>query len=361
MRSCLNVRLCICRYDGYGDNNPESIKKRKHIRSNSCDVKIGRSNSQREYDPDYRNRRGFAFGQRRGHSRGNSHDLDFEHRHRRPPTHSRTSSRDEPMNMKYILSCLKPDASTNRLLMSSAALMATAAAAEHGASRAVRKHCRNHSYDQIYGMPHNSIKIDQEFHNRLNRHRALGATASSPVIENDGHQQKMKNAATTTTTNQNYSANNKEYLDNRLINPKVDMPPASTIISIGSHSRTNSKDLNRAAASSNFLSSLVDDAANILRHRRTNSKDLNRILNPMPSTSETGPLTTDSSMTTAASATAAAAATAAATQYHKRNASLPPPNDLREENTENDVAHVLLLGDSENHSDNLQMNRREND
>lgn len=60
-------------YFSYDDNNPESIKKRKHIRSNSCDVKIGRSNS-REYDPEYRNRRGFGF-QRRGHSRNNSHDL----------------------------------------------------------------------------------------------------------------------------------------------------------------------------------------------------------------------------------------------------------------------------------------------
>lgn len=257
--------------------------------------------------------------------------------------------------MKYILSCLKPDASTNRLLMSSAALMATAAAAEHGAARAVRKHCRNHSYDQIYGMPHNSIKIDQEFHNRLNRHRTLNATTSSPVIEHDdgngGHQHKI-------TTHQISSANNKEYLDNRLINPKTDLPPAATIIPIGSHSRTNSKDLNRAAGGSNFLSSLVDDAANILRHRRTNSKDLNRILNPMPSTSETGPLTNDSAMAATAVATAAGVGQ---TQYHKRNASLPAPSDLREENAENDVAHVFLLGNSENHSDNLQMNPREND
>lgn len=238
-----------------------------------------------------------------------------------------------------------------------------AAAAEHGAARAVRKHCRNHSYDAIYSMPHNNIKIDQEFHNRLNRHRALGATTSSPVIENDhggggGGHHKIVAA----NTNQMNSANNKEYLDNRLINTKTEMP-ASTIISIGSHSRTNSRDLNRATAAAaaaggggNFLSSLVDDATNILRHRRTNSKDLNRILNPMPSTSETGPLTNESAMM----ASAAAAAAQTQSQYHKRNASLPS-DDLREENAENDVAHVLLLGNSENHSDNLQMNRREND
>lgn len=288
-------------------------------------MKIARSNS-REYDPDYRNRRLFH---RRGHSRNYSHDLDFDNRQKRQPTHSRTSSRDEPMNIKYILSCLKPDASTNRLLMSSAALMATAAAAEHGAARAVRKHCRNHSYDQIYSMPHN-IKIDQELHNKFNRHRTLAATTSSPVIENDLNVAKPTNLTNTA---------NKEYLDNIMLSKTEPAPPPSaTIIPIGSHSRTNSKDLNK----SNFLSSLVDDAANILRHRRTNSKDLNRILNPMPSSSEAGPLTNEPQTTQS--------------QFHKRNVSLPR-NNLPEENP-TDVAHVLLLGNNE-HSD-IQ-NRRENE
>lgn len=180
-------------------------------------MKIGRSNS-REYDPEYRNRRGFGF-QRRGHSRNNSHDLDFDHRHRRdgrPPTHSRTSSRDEPM--KYILSCLKPDASTSRLLMSSAQLMATAAAAEHGAARAVRKHCRNHSYDQIYSMPHN-IKIDQEFHNKLHRHRALAATASTPVTQNDDGNSGHKTY--NTATHQMNSANKKKYRKTKTKNKSI--------------------------------------------------------------------------------------------------------------------------------------------
>lgn len=294
------------------------MKKRKHIRSNSCDVKIGRSNS-REYDPEHRNRRLFN---RRGHSRNNSHDLDFDNRHRRHPTHSRTSSRDEPLNIKYILNFLKPDAATNRLLLSSAAMMATAAAAEHGAVRAVRKHCRNHSYDQIYSMP-NNIKIDQEFHNRLNRHRmqaSATAAASSSAVENDVSVTKPLNV-------------NKEYLDNRMLSKNEMAAPAT-----GSHSRTNSKDLNK----SSFLSSLVDDAANILRHRRTNSKDLNRILNPMPSTSEAGAPTNESQVTQS--------------QYHKLNVSLPQ-NDLPEEQPA-DVAQVLLLANNPN-SD--MQTRRENE
>lgn len=171
-------------------------------------------------------------------------------------------------------------------------------------------------------MP-NHIKIDQEFHNRLNRHRMQPntvAAASSSAVESDVNVTKSMNV-------------NKEYLDNRMLSKNEMATPAT-----GSHSRTNSKDLNK----SSFLSSLVDDAANILRHRRTNSKDLNRILNPMPSTSETGALTTESQATQS--------------QYHKRNVSLPQ-NDLPEEQPA-DVAQVLLLGNNEN-SD--MQTRRENE
>lgn len=292
-------------------------------------MKIGRSNS-REYDPEYRNRRLF---QKRGHARNYSHDLDFDNRHRRHPTHSRTGSRDEPMNIKYILNCLKPDASTNRILMSSAAIMATAAAAEHGAARAVRKHCRNHSYDQIYSMP-NNIKIDQELYNRFNKNRTMEATTSTPAIENDLNIAKSTNISSINA--------NKEYLDNRRTSKSdCGLPPkCGGTGGTGSHSRTNSKDLNK----NSFLSSLVDDAANILRHRRTNSKDLNRILNPIPSTSETGALTNEPQPTQSL--------------YHKRNVSLPQ-NDLTEE-CSTDVAKVLLLGNNE-HSDMENRRRAENE
>lgn len=260
------------------------MKKRKHIRSASCDVKIGRSNS-REYDAEYRSRR---LLQNRSHSRTNSRDLDADGRPRRNQTHSRTNSRGEPINIKYILNCLKPDAATNQLLMSSAHMMAQKAVAEHGAARVVRKHYRNHSYDQIYSMP-NNIKIDQELHNKLNRNRSL-ATASTSVIQND------LNSAVAGCSN-------------------ADRAHSSN----ASHSRTNSKDLNKGG----FISSLVDDAAsNILRHRRTNSKDLNHMLSSGQSIS----------MATSSGAVADAQhaqlpPTNPATAYHRRNVSLPIDTD----------------------------------
>lgn len=223
------------------------LKKRKHIRSNSCDVKIGRSNS-REYDAEYRNRR---LHQNRSHSRTNSRDIDLDTRFKRNPTHSRTNSRDEPINIKYILNILKPE------------LLGLPPPV-----RSSRKHSRNHSYDQIYNMP-NNIKFDQELHNKFNKNRNKPIGPASTVIEND----LVKN----NVVDQKYVRS-----DGSGPSSMMGMPTVAT------HSRNNSKDLNK----SSFLSSLVDDAAHsILRHRRTNSKDLNRIVNattsiaPIPSTS----------------------------------------------------------------------------
>lgn len=228
------------------------LKKRKHIRSNSCDVKIGRSNS-REYDADFRNRR---LQQNRSHSRTNSRDIELDGRFKRNPMHSRTNSRDEPINIKYIMNCLKPD------LLGLPPPM-----------RSSRKHSRNHSYDQIYNMP-NNIKIDQELHNKFNKNQNKstgvgGVVAASTVIENDLVKDNV--------------------VDQKYVRSDGSGPSSMMGISTAAtHSRNNSKDLNKTS----FLSSLVDDAAHsILRHRRTNSKDLNRIVNamttaaPIPSTS----------------------------------------------------------------------------
>lgn len=280
-------------YDSYADK-PENIKIRKHIRSNSCDVKIDRSNS-REYDIDYRNRR--IHNNNRSHSRNNSRDIDMDLRiPKRMQTHSRTNSRDEPINIKYILNCLKPDY-TNKLFMSSTAMTS-------GEPKTVKKHSRNHSYDQIYNMP-NNIKIDQELHNKFNKNRN-----KSTVIENDLN--LLQNNANIT----------KEYLDNKFSNIGDGLTKA---VAHGSHSRTNSKDLNK----SSFLVSMVDDATNnILRHRRTNSKDLNRIVNAMPSTSSE-------------------ANTSGLHQSHIRNLSQTKIDDFPNDNS--DVrAQVLLLRNNEN-------------
>lgn len=261
------------------------MKKRKHIRSASCDVKIGRSNS-REYDAEYRTRR---LLQNRSHSRTNSRDLDADGRPRRQQTHSRTNSRGEPINFKYILNCLKPDAATNQILMSSAHMMAQKAVAEHGAARVVRKHYRNHSYDQIYSMP-NNIKIDQELHSKLNKIRSQAAASTSTVPNEAGG----SGAGAAVAERKN------------------------SLVS-GSHSRNNSRDLNKGG----FNSSLADEAAsNILRHRRTNSKDLNRAATGGPAAS-------------VAVVDAALPPINPSSAYHRRNVSLPKVD------TENTNARLL--------------------
>lgn len=252
-------------FDSSHDNIADQIdnlKKRKHTRSYSCDVKIGRSNS-REYDPESRNRR---VNNQRSHSRNNSRDLVLEGRQKPQPTHSRTSSRDEPINVKYIFNCIKPEGML-------------------GLPPPVksRKHSRNHSYDQIYSMP-NNIKFDHDLTKRFNKNckksvTSAAAPAASSVIEND--LRKAAAGASGSSTNV-VSANTS------------------------SHSRNNSKDLNKP----NFLSALVDDAANsILRHRRTNSKDLNRIL-ATPSTS-----------TNFVTASSESGPVPASSQQHRRNIS----------------------------------------
>lgn len=271
------------------------MKKRKHIRSASCDVKIGRSNS-REYDADYRNRR---VQNHRSHSRNTSRDLGFESRDRQQPTHARTNSRDQ---IKYILNCLKPEGM----------LTLPPPVPSH-------RHSRNHSYDQIYSMP-NNIKIDQELYNKFNKNRqkatatSSGVGAPATVIEND-----LRKATA------------------------MDIPGTSSIgasTNASSHSRNNSKDLNK----SSFLVSLVDDAANsILRHRRTNSKDLNRM--NVPSTSNVVP--DDGKLNTITSQQQPSQS------QHRRNVSQTkiefPEEDAQD--VANDTGHVLLQQNFDSSSD----------
>lgn len=253
------------RYDNYGDK-PEHMKRRKHIRSNSCDVKIGRSNS-RDYDSEYRMRRqpnnASVNNNHQSHSRNNSRDFDMDFRQKL--THTRTHSSDHA-NIKYILNYLKPDHSK--------LLTAYVSTSDGSTSRASRKHSRNHSYDQIYNMP-NNIKLDHELHSKFNKNRinaaaaaAVGvATASGSNI--DHHDVNLLKA-------------NKEFADNKFGGKSTDgsCSSAAGIVKL-SHSRNNSKDLNSKLQP---LATIVDDNGtdSILRHRRTNSKDLNRNL---PSTS----------------------------------------------------------------------------
>lgn len=295
------------------------LKKRKHIRSNSCDVKIGRSNS-REYDAEYRNRR---LHQNRSHSRTNSRDIDSDARVKRNPTHSRTNSRDEPINIKYILNILKPE------------LLGLPPPV-----RSSRKHSRNHSYDQIYNMP-NNIKFDQELHNKFNKNRnkppAVGGVAVSTVIEND----LLKDTV----------------VDQKYVRSDGSGPSSMMGMStVASHSRTNSKDLNKTS----FLSSLVDDAAhNILRHRRTNSKELNRIVNTM--TSATAPIPSTSAGIYDASGSGCSSKQQPTVTQHRRNLSQTNVEFPEEDTLDilTSAAQVLLQRNREP-SDNIDTDMQRN-
>ena len=261
------------RYDNYTvpDGKEHNKKSKKHIRSNSCDVKIVRSNS-REYDNEYKLKKASAVASHQ-HSRNNSRDLN-ETEFRQKLTHTRNNSRDDhSSNIKFILNYLN----TSKL-------------AEPISRTAAKKHSRNHSYDQIY-MP-NNIKIDHEFNKKFKKNLSRKNSKDYDNIN------ILKN-----------NTNNKDYLDNKFTairkNSK-DLNDDSNLFDVKyqhhqNHTRTNSKDLNlnknnnlssAAATASSATGTLIApvlldetmlvSANSVLRHRRTSSKDLGRV--PVPDT-----------------------------------------------------------------------------
>lgn len=306
------------RYDNCGDKQ-EQMKRRKHMRSNSCDVKIGRSNSREYSENDYRLRR--QAPNNYSHSRSNSRDIDMDFRQKL--THSRTNSSDHA-NIKYILNYLKPDHSK---------LLTT----ETGSSHSRKKHSRNHSYDQIYNMP-NNIKLDQELHSKFNKNRMNAvASAGTSGIEHDV----------------NILKSHKDFVENKFCGAKSDVPPVLVKLT---HSRNNSKDLN----SKGILATIVDDggsADSILRHRRTNSKDLNRLV----TNNVNAPSTSASVAGETASCEIGDIENSCNTTnndhhfHHVRNLSLPK-NQIQQEIQ--DSAHILM---QRRHDNRDTTERHEND
>ncbi|XP_067621628.1 solute carrier organic anion transporter family member 3A1 isoform X2 [Eurosta solidaginis] len=246
-----------------GISTPQT-KSKKHFRSASCDVKMIRSFSKDQnivtgsapntdsglHDP----MKIKSLKRFQTHSRNNSSDMNTDFRHKL--THSRTSSRDDAvtLNIRYIQNQLKPqeDEEDEDELTT-------------GCGHFVKKHSRNHSYDQIY-MP-NNIRFDADF---FRNH----------------HNNKNKNVNVLKNVN-------KE--ENRLKNSNE--TEASVVSSSRGHSRNNSKDLNirttttisnntninttTPASTTGVVGAahnVAEAALNILRHRRTNSKDLNYTL-----------------------------------------------------------------------------------
>ncbi|ALC38471.1 Oatp30B [Drosophila busckii] len=216
-------------------------KSKKHFRSASCDVKMIRSFAKDHNVP-------VAPGvlkKLQTHTRNHSTDLNAAHK----------TLRDDPtLPIRFIQNQLRPQDCAEE---DDDDELTT------GCGHFVKKHSRNHSYDQIY-MP-NNIRFDADFL----RHPHHGSAKKNVNL--------LKNVVSNVDASKLKNSNETE-------------------ASSGSrtHSRNNSKDLN-----------VPETGLSILRHRRTNSKELNYTTLPAASSS---------------TADVAAAAVAVAPQ-HTRNTS----------------------------------------
>ncbi|XP_030557469.1 solute carrier organic anion transporter family member 5A1 [Drosophila novamexicana] len=204
-------------------------KSKKHFRSASCDVKMIKSFAK---DHNVASSAADAAGDKyrnlkklQSHTRNHSTDLNpHDVRHK--------TLRDDPtLPIRYIQNQLRPQDCAEE---DDDDELTT------GCGHFVKKHSRNHSYDQIY-MP-NNIRFDADFLRHPHSHH------SNP--------KKNVNVLKNVVSDASKVKNSNE-----------------TEASSGSrcHSRNNSKDLNSQAA----LAEPSSSGLSILRHRRTSSKDLN--------------------------------------------------------------------------------------
>lgn len=240
---------------GGGGLRPINNRK-KHLRSNSCDTKIVRTNS-KEFDNEIK-------FNKFNHSRNNSRDyttmpatdVDF----RSKLTHSRHNSRDDqhaqqqqqqqqPSNIKLIINQLKnavnvskADDHLNRI--------------KFGESLIKNNHRRNNSYDQEYSFSFLSslTKNHQPTHRNIKEDVNLLKNINTPTV-------------TTKLSAPDHHSGDEFYVQKY------------------SHSRNNSKDLNKividphlvvaGTSAAGIVAPILTDPSNVhLRHRRTSSKDL---------------------------------------------------------------------------------------
>lgn len=212
---------------------PMFTRPRKHYRSNSCDVKLGRSNSRDSDNTEYRMRRLM-----RGHSRNNSRDLEHEgNRQAQVPPQN--------YNIRYILNHLKTNSTAEQNL------------ANLKNNFKNRRHIRNHSEPfSLSFLPNNAIvRLDNNCANQFLQSTCGGG--GSFKHSRDYHEM-LKNNTAKLLLSKNSSVEMNEELEQKYTS--------------SSHSRTNSKDLSTKIT--NSLKSLIEDGSSNLRHRRTNSKDL---------------------------------------------------------------------------------------
>ncbi|KAL7741793.1 hypothetical protein ACLKA6_000398 [Drosophila palustris] len=259
-------------------------KSKKHFRSSSCDVKMIRSfakdhnvagNAADGAGDKYRNLKKLQ-----SHTRNHSTDLNpHDVRHK--------TLRDDPtLPIRYIQNQLRPQDCAEE---DDDDELTT------GCGHFVKKHSRNHSYDQIY-MP-NNIRFDADFlrhpHHSHHGNPKKNVNVLKNVVSSDAS--KLKNSNETEA--------------------------AAAATGSRCHSRNNSKDLN-----TNTLTEPTTGLS-ILRHRRTNSKDLNYSM-----------LSTD-----VASATAPVNVVASAS--HNRTTQ---PHQQQQQHTRNTSHHKIQIDDDRN-------------
>lgn len=260
------------RYDALGDASygPSFVRPRnKHFRSNSCDIKIGRSNSREsDINPAYRR---FM----RGHSRNNSHDIDQEQQRI-----GRSLNQQQPQhyNIRYILNQLKTNnATAEQNLMNLKNNFKN------------RRHMRNHSYGQEFSfLPNNTIvRLNNDAANQF-----LQSTCGSSQPISTGHSFRSHSRKNSKDFLQHLPHDLKSNVTKERMllskNVSVEMNEEleqkynkESVTDSQQHSRNNSRDMNKInlASVATSLKSLITTAADEgIRHRRTNSKDLQKAI-----------------------------------------------------------------------------------
>lgn len=259
------IQLEHNRYDAVDAYGPSFVRPRnKHFRSNSCDIKIGRSNSREsDINPAYRR---FM----RGHSRNNSHDIDQDQR-----TTNRTLQQQQPQhyNIRYILNQLKTNnATAEQNLMNLKNNFKN------------RRHMRNHSYGQEFSfLPNNTIvRLNNDAANQF-----LQSTCGSSQPISTGHSFRSHSRKNSKDFHHNIDLKSNVTKERMLLskNASVEMneelEQKESPSESKQHSRNNSKDLSKInlASVATSLKSLITSHGDVgegIRHRRTNSKDLQK-------------------------------------------------------------------------------------
>uniref|UniRef100_A0A182MX12 Kazal-like domain-containing protein n=1 Tax=Anopheles culicifacies TaxID=139723 RepID=A0A182MX12_9DIPT len=290
---------------------PAASATRKHYRSNSCDIKIQRSNSATNREVDFHDWKLKRF--MRHHTRNNSHDYNNEqHRHQQQTSssssghlgrwialqqhHNNAGDQQPPSlasggasNIRYILNHLKPGSSSGAEHVKLGYSSSCSGGASSGPTKK-KRHTRNYSYGQEFSfLPNNVIiRLDNDIANKFLSSTGAPITGGGSsrkssfshdvaVLKNNIGVPGCGGLSSAKLNNMKHSSDLNEELESKYGK---------------GHSRTNSRDLNllnlapstlvgasavEQSAPSSILGgikSLIEDSNSILRHRRTNSKDL---------------------------------------------------------------------------------------